>query len=93
MDTAKLYEELIKSTGEDINRDGLIKTPERASKAFSFITKGYNQTLDEVLNNAIFDSDNDEMVIVKILNYIQCVNIIYCLLLAKYMLVIFQQVK
>jgi len=65
MDTAKLYEELIKSTGEDINRDGLIKTPERASKAFSFITKGYNQTLDEVLNNAIFDSDNDEMVIVK----------------------------
>ncbi len=65
MDTAKLYEALIKSTGEDIQRDGLLKTPERASKAFQFLTKGYEQSLDEVVNNAVFDSDNDEMVIVK----------------------------
>jgi GTP cyclohydrolase I len=63
--TTKLYEELIASTGEDIKRDGLLKTPERASKAFEFLTQGYNQSLEEVTNGAVFDSDNDEMVIVK----------------------------
>ncbi len=65
MKTTKLYEELIASTGEDIKRDGLLKTPERASKAFEFLTQGYNQSLEEVTNGAVFDSDNDEMVIVK----------------------------
>lgn len=65
MDTSKLYEQLIASAGEDIKRDGLLKTPERASKAFSFLTQGYDQTLEEVTNEAVFDSDNDEMVIVK----------------------------
>jgi len=65
MDSSKLYEALIASVGEDINRDGLIKTPERASKAFKFLTQGYQQSLDEVVNGAIFESDNDEMVIVK----------------------------
>ena len=63
--TTKLYEELIASTGEDIKRDGLLKTPERAAKAFEFLTQGYNQSLEEVTNDAVFDSDNDEMVIVK----------------------------
>lgn len=68
MDTAKLahhYSELISGIGEDMNRDGLIKTPERAAKALQFLTRGYHQNLEEVLNNAVFDSDNDEMVIVK----------------------------
>lgn len=65
MDTAKLYEQLIANAGEDITRDGLLKTPERASKAFDFLTQGYHQTLEEVTNGAVFDSDNDEMVIVK----------------------------
>ena len=65
MKTTKLYEELIASTGENIKRDGLLKTPERASKAFEFLTQGYNQSLEEVTNGAVFDSDNDEMVIVK----------------------------
>lgn len=65
MDSAKLYEALIASIGEDITRDGLVKTPERASKAFEFLTQGYNQSLEEVVNGAIFESDNDEMVIVK----------------------------
>jgi len=63
--TTKLYEELIASTGEDIKRDGLLKTPERAAKAFEFLTQGYNQSLEEVTNGAVFESDNDEMVIVK----------------------------
>jgi len=65
MKTEKLYEQLIASAGEDITRDGLLKTPERASKAFAFLTEGYNQSLDDILNGAVFDSDNDEMVIVK----------------------------
>lgn len=65
MKTTKVYEELIASTGEDIKRNGLLKTPERASKAFEFLTQGYNQSLEEVTNGAVFDSDNDEMVIVK----------------------------
>lgn len=65
MDTAKLFEQIIQSTGEDIHRDGLLKTPERAASAFKFLTQGYTQSLEEVLNGAVFDSDNDEMVIVK----------------------------
>lgn len=65
MDTADLYKRLIAATGEDINRDGLLKTPERAAKAFAFLTQGYQQSLEEILNGAVFDSDNDEMVIVK----------------------------
>ena len=65
MKTANLYKQLIASIGEDVERDGLLKTPERASKAFSFLTQGYDQSLEEVLNDAVFDSDNDEMVIVK----------------------------
>jgi GTP cyclohydrolase I len=65
MDTAKLYKQLIQSTGEDVTRDGLIKTPDRAAAAFKFLTQGYTQSLDELLNDAVFDSDNNEMVIVK----------------------------
>jgi GTP cyclohydrolase I len=65
MDTRKLYEQLIASAGEDISRDGLLKTPERAAAAFKFLTQGYTQSLDEIINEAVFDSDNNEMVIVK----------------------------
>ncbi len=59
------FAKIIESVGEDLNRDGLRDTPERAAKAFEFLTRGYHQDIDEVVNNAIFDSDNDEMVIVK----------------------------
>jgi len=65
MKTKKLYEQLIASAGENVERDGLLKTPERAAEAFAFLTQGYQQSLDEVVNGAVFDSDNDEMVIVK----------------------------
>ena len=65
MDTAKLYKQLIQSAGEDVKRNGLIKTPDRAAAAFKFLTQGYTQSLDELLNDAVFDSDNNEMVIVK----------------------------
>lgn len=64
-DLAEHYSDIIASTGEDLNRDGLVKTPERAAKAFEFLTRGYRQTLDDVINGAIFDTDNDEMIMVK----------------------------
>ena len=59
------YASILKGVGEDLNRDGLRDTPERAAKAMAYLTQGYTQTLDEVLNNAVFDSDSEEMVIVR----------------------------
>jgi GTP cyclohydrolase I len=61
----KIYKQLIENIGEDPTRDGLVDTPKRAAKAFSFLTKGYNEKVEEVVNNAIFTSEMDEMVIVK----------------------------
>lgn len=63
--TEELYREVLRRIGEDPNRDGLIRTPERMEKAITFLTRGYTQTIDEVLHDALFDVDYDEMVIVK----------------------------
>lgn len=59
------YANILSDIGEDLNRDGLADTPLRAAKAMQFMTQGYHQSLDDVVNNAIFDSSNDDMVIVK----------------------------
>ena len=59
------FKKILESTGEDINRPGLVDTPKRAAKAMSFLTRGYRQNIDEVVNNALFPSDSNEMVIVK----------------------------
>ncbi len=59
------YLKILSAIGEDTTRDGLKDTPQRAAKAFKYLTKGYDQSLDEVVNGAIFESDNDEMVIVR----------------------------
>jgi GTP cyclohydrolase IA len=56
---------IIESVGEDLGRDGLLKTPLRAAKAFQNLTRGYHEDIDTIVNGAIFESDNDEMVIVK----------------------------
>ncbi|MFZ0488488.1 MAG: GTP cyclohydrolase I FolE [Arenicellales bacterium] len=61
----RLYAEVLDELGVDRTRDGLQKTPERAAKALEYLTKGYRESLDEVVNGAVFDSDNDEMVLVK----------------------------
>ena len=61
----RIYAQLLGQTGEDLARQGLQKTPQRASEAFQFLTQGYHQTIEEVLNDAIFDEEYDEMVIVK----------------------------
>ena len=56
---------LINDIGEDITREGLRSTPQRAAKAWQYLTKGYTEDIDKTINNAIFSSDNDEMIIVK----------------------------
>ncbi len=61
----KAYTEIIKTTGEDITRPGLVQTPERAAKAFRFLTRGYEQTVDEVVNKALFPSTSSEMIVVQ----------------------------
>lgn len=59
------FANIIQSIGEDLERPGLVDTPKRAAKAFEFLTHGYQQDLDEVINGALFPSDSKEMVIVK----------------------------
>src|SRR5690606_13716033 len=56
---------IIQSVGEDLNRDGLRDTPKRAAKAFEFLTQGYRQSVEEIVNNALFESDCNEMVVVN----------------------------
>jgi len=63
--TQDLYREMIRRVGEDPERDGLLRTPERMEKSMAFLTRGYDQTVSEVLHDALFDVDYDEMVIVK----------------------------
>jgi len=61
----KAFADIIAALGEDLGREGLKDTPKRAAKAMKFLTRGYGQTLDEVVNGALFPSDNSEMVMVK----------------------------
>ena len=61
----KSYLEILKAIGEDPQRAGLKDTPKRAAKAMSYLTQGYTMDIDEVINDALFPSDTDEMVIVK----------------------------
>ena len=62
---AGLFTKILEGLGEDPSRQGLVKTPQRAAKAIQFLTSGYHQNIDDILNGAIFDEDYDEMVIVK----------------------------
>ncbi len=62
---AKLYSSILTELGEDVNRKGIVKTPERAAKAMQYLTSGYDMTLTKVINNAVFETDNDQMVILK----------------------------
>ncbi len=59
------FRAIIEAIGENPERDGLLKTPQRAAKAMEFLTQGYEQDLSEIVNEAIFASENDEMVIVR----------------------------
>ena len=60
-----ITKQLLEEIGEDPNREGLIKTPSRVSKAWSFFSKGYKQDLNRIINDAIFEEDAKDMVIVR----------------------------
>ena len=61
----KLVEQLLKELGEDPHREGLRRTPERVAKAMEYLTSGYSKNVDEILNDALFVEEYDEMVVVK----------------------------
>lgn len=64
-DVSEKYRSIIESMGEDTQRDGLLKTPERAAKAMMFLTQGYDQSPEEILKSALFEEDYSQMVLVK----------------------------
>ena len=71
--TQELFRELLRRMGEDPDRDGLRRTPERMERSTAFLTRGYTMTIEAVLHDALFDVDYDEMVIVKDIEfYSQC---------------------
>nr|MCS5582118.1 GTP cyclohydrolase I FolE [Pseudomonadales bacterium] len=59
------YRSILEMIGEDPSRSGLLDTPARAAKAMSFLTRGYGETLEQVVNNALFDSETSEMILVQ----------------------------
>jgi GTP cyclohydrolase I len=61
----KIIKDLIIAIGEDPEREGLLKTPQRVEKAYEFLTKGYNEDIHKIVNGALFENINNEMVIVK----------------------------
>jgi len=65
----KLVEQLLKELGEDPHREGLARTPERVAKAMQYLTSGYAQNVDDILNGALFVEEYDEMVVVKDIDF------------------------
>lgn len=59
------FAKIITEVGEDLTRPGLVDTPKRAAKAMEFLTRGYHQSIDEVVNEALFPSESNEMVVVQ----------------------------
>ncbi|MFQ6616404.1 MAG: GTP cyclohydrolase I FolE [Fidelibacterota bacterium] len=65
----ELTAELLKEIGEDPSREGLVRTPERVARAWEYFIRGYQQTPDEVVGDALFDEDVDEIVVVKDIDF------------------------
>ena len=65
MDFQKNIREIIVELGEDPEREGLVKTPERVERSLRFLTRGYHQKLEDVVNGALFEAESDDMVIVR----------------------------
>jgi len=65
---APLVTGMLMSFGEDPEREGLVKTPWRVDQAWRYLTKGYDEKLEDIVNDAVFSSDNEEMVLVRNIN-------------------------
>jgi len=65
----QLIEQLLTDLGENPKREGLLRTPHRVAKAYEFLTKGYQEDIQKVLNDAVFDEKYSEMVIVKDIDF------------------------
>ena len=65
----ELIHKLLIEIGEDPDREGIVRTPQRVAKAWDFFTNGYTQNLDSIINNAVFAEDYDEMVTIKDIDY------------------------
>ena len=65
----RLIRDFLKELGEDPSREGLERTPARVAKAYEYLTSGYRQNVEDVLNSALFTEDYDEMVVVKDIDY------------------------
>ncbi len=65
MDFQKNIYDVIVELGDDPEREGLLKTPERVERSLRFLTRGYHQKLEDVVNGALFEAESDDMVIVR----------------------------
>ncbi|MBZ2187296.1 MAG: GTP cyclohydrolase I FolE [Bryobacter sp.] len=64
-----MYERILEQLGEDPAREGLLRTPYRAEKAMRFLTSGYSDNIEQLVNGALFAAENDDMVVVKDIEY------------------------
>ena len=62
---ANAYRDMLDGIGEDLDREGLRRTPDRAARALEFLTQGYRQDLGEIINDAVFETDASEIILVK----------------------------
>ena len=89
----EITKQLLEEIGEDPNREGLIKTPNRVSKAWEFFSKGYKENLDTIINGAIFEEDARDMVIVRDIEFFSLCEHHLIPFLVKHMLDIYQMEK
>ncbi|MCC2168656.1 GTP cyclohydrolase I FolE [Gallintestinimicrobium propionicum] len=61
----KIYKEMLLAFNEDVNREGLLKTPKRAAKAMEYLVSGYNKDINKIVNGALFEVDCDDVVVIK----------------------------
>ena len=77
--------QLLKEIGENPDREGLLKTPSRVAKAWEFFSKGYNQNINDIINDAIFNEDAKDMIIVRDIEFFSLCEHHLLPFLVKYM--------
>jgi len=65
----EIIKQLLEYIGENPSRNGLLRTPKRVSEMYAFLTKGYNQNLDAIINNALYDAEGSEMIVVRDIDF------------------------